>query len=115
MLWCPKKFLQTLGPEDVSPPPFFFFFGRPSAYGVPRPGIGFQPQLQPEPQLWQRWILNPLHQTGIKPASQSSRDATNPIVPQRELQDVSFYFLPRLLRVLCFTFKFLIEFELIFV
>ena len=39
----------------------FFFFGRSEAYGVPRPGIRSKLQLQPVLQLWQHWILNPLH------------------------------------------------------
>ena len=39
---------------------FFFFFRCPMAYGVPRQGIRFEPQLQPKPQLQQHWILNPL-------------------------------------------------------
>ena len=33
---------------------FFFFFGCPTAYGVPRPGIRSQLELCPKPQLWQR-------------------------------------------------------------
>ena len=43
---------------------FFFMFGCPEAYGVPRPGIGSEPQSQPK-QLYhsrncQTWvILNP--------------------------------------------------------
>ena len=37
---------------------FFFFFGQPSAYGIPGPGI------RSEPQLWQCQILNPLCQEG---------------------------------------------------
>ena len=36
------------------------FFGRPTAHGVPRPGIRFQPQLWPMLHLWQCWIFNPL-------------------------------------------------------
>ena len=43
---------------------FFSFFGRPTAYGVPRPGIRFEPQLQTKPQPWQRQILNPLCRAG---------------------------------------------------
>ena len=40
---------------------FFFLFGHPAAYGVPRPGIRSELQLQPKPQLWQHRILNPLY------------------------------------------------------
>ena len=50
-----------------------FFFGHP-AYGVLRPGI------RSEPQLWQHWILN-----WIKPASQHSQDAADPVAPWPEL------------------------------
>ena len=37
-----------------------FTFGRPEAYGIPRPGIRSEPQLWPKSQLLQCWILNPL-------------------------------------------------------
>ena len=37
---------------------FFLFFGCPEAYGVPGPGIGSKPLLQPIPQLQQCQILN---------------------------------------------------------
>ena len=37
----------------------FFFFGCPMAYGVPRPKIRFEAQLQPMPHLWHLRILNP--------------------------------------------------------
>ena len=36
---------------------FFFFFGYPTAYGVPGPGIRCELQLQPTTKLQQRWIL----------------------------------------------------------
>ena len=39
---------------------FLFFFGHPTAYRVPRPGIRSKPQLPPTLQLWQCRILNPL-------------------------------------------------------
>ena len=42
---------------------FFFFspcFGHPTACVVPGPEIRSELQLQPMPQLWQHWILNPL-------------------------------------------------------
>ena len=42
---------------------FFFHFGHPRAYGVPRPGIWSKLQVQPMPQLQQCWILNPLCHT----------------------------------------------------
>lgn len=43
---------------------FLFFFGRPSAHGFPRPGIGSEPQLQAKLRLQQQWILNPLRWSG---------------------------------------------------
>ena len=67
---------------------FFFFFGRPEAYGAPRPEIRSEPQLQPKPQLWQCWILTPCVWQGIKPVSQCSQNATNHVVPQGEFQHV---------------------------
>lgn len=42
------------------------------AYGVPGPGI------RPEPQLQQRWSLNPLCPAGTEPAAQPSREAAEP-------------------------------------
>ena len=64
----------------------FFSFGRPVAYGVPRPGIRSEPQLQPKPQLQQHWTLNPRAGPGIKPVSQCSQEA-DPIAPQWELRN----------------------------
>ena len=63
----------------------FFFFGHPTADGVPGPGIRPKLQLQPTPQLWKHWILNHCAGLGIESASQRSRDAADPIVPQWEL------------------------------
>ena len=59
---------------------FFFLFGRPVAYGVPRSGIRSKLQLQP--------CSNATHCAGpgIEPASWCCRDATNPMVSQGELQ-----------------------------
>ena len=56
---------------------FFFSFGCPAAYGVPRPGIRSEPQLQLMPQ--------PDHLThcagpGIEPVSWHCKDGANPIV-----------------------------------
>ena len=61
---------------------FFFFFGHPMAYGVPGPGIRSKPQLQPKPQLWQCWILNPLCWAGVELMSQHSQDTANSIEPK---------------------------------
>lgn len=41
-----------------------FHFGCPAAYGASRPGIGFEPQFRPKPQLRQHRILNLLCQAG---------------------------------------------------
>lgn len=38
MLWCPKKFLQTLGPEDVPPHLFFSFLAAPQLMEFPGQG-----------------------------------------------------------------------------
>ena len=54
----------------------------PEAYGVPGPGIRSEPQWEP---ISQGWILNPLCRLGVKPMSQGSRDATDPVAPQQEL------------------------------
>ena len=43
---------------------FFFFFGRPKVYGVPRLGIRSKPKLWPKPQMQQCQILNPLIRSG---------------------------------------------------
>lgn len=48
---------------------FFFFFGHPEAFGVSRPGIISELQLQPELQLWQYQVLNPLCQAGERTCS----------------------------------------------
>ena len=42
----------------------FYFSGCPKAYGVSRPGIRSELQLQPKPQLRRCQILNPLCQAG---------------------------------------------------
>ena len=63
-----------------------FFLSCPVAYGVLGPGIRSQPQFRAKPQVQQCWILNPLCWVGIKPASQSYRDAADPIAPQQALQ-----------------------------
>ena len=67
----------------------FFFssvFGRPAAYGTPRPGITSEPQPQTKLKLRQQQICNLLCQAGIKPASQYSQDTASPVVPQQKLQ-----------------------------
>ena len=73
---------------------YFSFFGHPMAYGVPRPGIRYEPQLlstyaaamatlDPWPTV-PGWGLN------MYP-SQGSRDATDPVAPQWELLLPHFY------------------------
>ena len=62
---------------------FFFFFGLPSASGVPRPGINLShTQLQPIPQMKQCRSFNPLCRVGIKPALWCRRDAADAVVRQ---------------------------------
>ena len=46
----------------------------PVAYGSSQARDESKPQLQP--MLQQRWILNPLHRAGIKPASSTATLAT---------------------------------------
>ena len=58
------------------------FFGYLTAYVIPRPGPGS------EPQLSQCQILNPFAWPGIKPASWCYKDPNNPTAPQQELQKV---------------------------
>ena len=69
-----KRFVIWSGPltcsflENFQPCfPFFFFFsffGHPTAYRVPRPGIRSKTWLQPKLELHQHQILNPLCQAG---------------------------------------------------
>lgn len=62
----------------------FFIFGCPSAYGVAGPGIRSEPQFQPQLQLQDLWILNPLAGLGIEPAFWHCRDAAHPTAPRWE-------------------------------
>ena len=65
---------------------FLFSFCHPTAYGVPRPGIIPELQLRPTPQCGHTRSLTHCARPGIKPVSQGSRGATDPIAPQQELQ-----------------------------
>ena len=69
---------------------FIYLFSHPMTYGVPRPWIISELQLQPKLQLWQGWILSSLGSAklGIKIMSQSSRDAANHVAPQWKLQKI---------------------------
>ena len=40
---------------------YLFIWPHPQHMEVPWPGMKSEPQLQPTPQLWQSWILNPQH------------------------------------------------------
>ena len=67
---------------------FFLLFGALTAYGVPRPGN----QTPATGATYTTAAAMPGSLTGcagpgIEPASQRSRDAVDPIVSQRELQD----------------------------
>ena len=64
----------------------FYFFGCPTAYGIPGLVIRSELQLQPRPQLCNAGSFNPLCQAGIKPASWCCRDIANLVAPQQELQ-----------------------------
>ena len=65
--------------------PLFFFFGCLSAYGVPRPGIRSEPQLQPDATAAMPDPLTHCVRTGIEPVFLHCRDATDPLGPQQEL------------------------------
>ena len=57
-----SSFLFEYLEETVSKVPllfFLFFFGCPLAHGVPGPGIGSEPQVQPMSHLQQHQILQP--------------------------------------------------------
>lgn len=69
---------------------FFFFFGHPSAYGVPGLGIRSKLQLQPKPQLQQCQTLTHRASLGIEPVSQCSQEAVDPVAPHWELHNNNF-------------------------
>ena len=48
---------------------FFFFCSHSRKMGVSGPGMETELQLQPAPQLWQRWILKLLCWPRIEPTS----------------------------------------------
>ena len=58
-----------------------FFFGHPTAYGVPRPGIDPSSSCN----LCNTRSLTYCARLGLEPASQCSRDAAETIAPQRKL------------------------------
>ena len=59
----------------------FFFFGHTKAYGFSGPGIISEPQVQFKPQCGNAGFLTHCAGLGIKPASQHSRDTTDPVAP----------------------------------
>lgn len=63
---------------------FFSFLATPRLMSS-RPGIRWEPQLWPAPQVWQHYIIYLLARSGIKPSSQCSRNTADPFVPQQEL------------------------------
>ena len=70
----------------------FFIFGYPVAYRVPGPGIGYKPQLWP----YAAAVVTPhplahCAGLGIEPVSWHCRDATDPVMPQWEIQPFSSY------------------------
>ena len=70
--------LRVLGSTNVFL--LFFFFGRPTAYGVPGPRI------RSEPQLWRHQILQPVALSRGWNLSPGAAETANPIAPQWELQ-----------------------------
>lgn len=68
----------------------FSFFGTPTAYGVPRPGIRSELQWQPKPELWQCRSLTHYARLEIEPASQYSQDTADPLAPQPEFRCTEF-------------------------
>ena len=64
--------VQLWHSENLTEMEYFFPSPRISAtprhveYGVPRPGSRSELQPRTTLQLWQRWILNPLHQAGYR-------------------------------------------------
>ena len=70
------------------------------AIEVPRPGIKSELQLQPTPQLWQLWILNPCTRLGIEPPPQQQPEPLqrqcqilNPLYRNGNCHLNSFYFI----------------------
>ena len=54
---------------------------HPGYAEVPRPGIEPVPQLEPEPQQWQHWILNPLnHQGNLRRVTKNENGLTFPLM-----------------------------------
>ena len=62
---------------------FFFFFGRPMAYGVPRPGIRSEPQLWLLTTAWSNTgsLITQCGGRGDWTCVPGSRDATEPWIP----------------------------------
>ena len=69
----------------------FLFFGFPSEYAVPAPGI--RSQLQLRPAATPAKMPDPLThcaRPGIKPESWRGRDTVDPVAPEWELRDLVF-------------------------
>ena len=58
---------------------------------VPRPRTESKSQLQPEPQLWQCWILTHCARPRMEIASQHPQDAPDLVVPQQELHNYTVF------------------------
>lgn len=61
------------------------FFGRPLACGAPRPGLRSEPR-----HCGNTCSLTCCARLGIKPATQRSHDAADPVAPQQELLSIVF-------------------------
>ena len=66
---------------------FSFIFGCPATYGVTRPGIRSEPQLELSCSCSNTRSLTYCAGQGIKPTSQSSQDTADPLAPQLESLD----------------------------
>ena len=101
-----ERLFQKIQECDYLQVLFLFIFWPPC-----RPGMSSKSQLPPKLQLRQCWIVNllcwirdPCLGPGIKPTSQGSQNATDPVVPQQEthlqLKKKKFFFLrPHLQRM----------------
>ena len=81
-----ERLFQKIQECDYLQVLFLFIFWPPC-----RPGMSSKSQLPPKLQLRQCWIVNllcwirdPCLGPGIKPTSQGSQNATDPVVPQQE-------------------------------
>ena len=82
-----------------------FFFGRLAAYGVPGQGSD---QSHSYDLSCCSWILNSLCWAGDRTSSQRSKNAVNPVAPQKELPYFAFWWKNAYLHLCACIFRFLI-------